>query len=422
MNAQKSERGQAIILIAIMFIVLLGFAGLAIDAGMVYSDRRNAQNAADAASLAGGARAAIFMENARLFSTNWDCTVPNAAKAMQTAVNAAIERAGNNQYVIDGEISDGNGVTVSCTNIKGVLPQRYLDITVHITTVTEATFSQFLFGGPLRSEVEAVTRVRPRVPLAEGQAIVGMNTGACFGNQNGVIIGGSSDSLINGGGIFSNGCLKGDGSKFSVTVTNGGVSYAGTATGTLGGVSPAPKPTGGVTIGEELVKLDFPNCNDPKAIKHTNEVKITNNNTLELAPGLHCFYGYPRALTMTGGEIKGEKITIFMPNSGAFAINGGLASLYAPVVSDFPAPAVPGLLIYNPQGDISITGNGDSYYQGTILAPNGDIKAAGTGSTGQTFNTQLIGLNVDISGNYSLSINFRTQENATLPTTMDLFK
>ena len=53
---KKNERGQAIVIIAVVFIVLLGFAGLAIDAGMVYSDRRNAQNAADASSLAGAAR------------------------------------------------------------------------------------------------------------------------------------------------------------------------------------------------------------------------------------------------------------------------------------------------------------------------------------------------------------------------------
>ena len=168
--------------------------------------------------------------------------------------------------------------------------------------------------------------------------------------------------------------------------------------------------------------MDRPNCDSPKAVKHLSEVKLTNKSNVELTPGLHCFYGTPRALTMTGGELKGEKVTIFMPNNGDFSINGGTASLYAPEVADNPDPAVAGLLIYNPEGDIVITGNGDSYYQGTILAPKGDIRAAGTGTTGQTFNTQLIGLNVDISGNYSLDINFRTQQNATRPTTMDLFK
>ena len=47
MVEHKSENGQAIILIIIGIVALLGFAALAIDGGMVYADRRNAQNGAD---------------------------------------------------------------------------------------------------------------------------------------------------------------------------------------------------------------------------------------------------------------------------------------------------------------------------------------------------------------------------------------
>jgi Flp pilus assembly protein TadG len=54
---KKSEVGQAMIFIVIGFIVILGFVGLAIDGGMVFSDRRHAQNAADASSLAAGGKA-----------------------------------------------------------------------------------------------------------------------------------------------------------------------------------------------------------------------------------------------------------------------------------------------------------------------------------------------------------------------------
>jgi hypothetical protein len=48
-----SESGQAIVLLAISIVVLLGFTALAVDGGMIFSDRRHAQNAADAAALAG---------------------------------------------------------------------------------------------------------------------------------------------------------------------------------------------------------------------------------------------------------------------------------------------------------------------------------------------------------------------------------
>src|SRR5258705_13459829 len=47
-----TERGQALILIALAAIGLFGIAGLVIDGGAKFSDRRHAQNAADTASLA----------------------------------------------------------------------------------------------------------------------------------------------------------------------------------------------------------------------------------------------------------------------------------------------------------------------------------------------------------------------------------
>ena len=49
----SSERGQALILIALAAIGLFGMAGLAIDGSAKFSDRRHAQNAADTAALAG---------------------------------------------------------------------------------------------------------------------------------------------------------------------------------------------------------------------------------------------------------------------------------------------------------------------------------------------------------------------------------
>jgi Flp pilus assembly protein TadG len=47
------EQGQAIVLLALIMAALLVFAALAIDGGNTYVERRRAQNAADAAALAG---------------------------------------------------------------------------------------------------------------------------------------------------------------------------------------------------------------------------------------------------------------------------------------------------------------------------------------------------------------------------------
>src|SRR6185503_21378464 len=51
MKPRSHERGQALVIIALAVVGLFGFSALAIDGSRVFSDRRNAQNAADTASL-----------------------------------------------------------------------------------------------------------------------------------------------------------------------------------------------------------------------------------------------------------------------------------------------------------------------------------------------------------------------------------
>lgn len=52
---RTAKKGQSIIIIALAMFVLLAIIGLAVDGGSTYAQRRNAQNAADAAALAAAA-------------------------------------------------------------------------------------------------------------------------------------------------------------------------------------------------------------------------------------------------------------------------------------------------------------------------------------------------------------------------------
>jgi hypothetical protein len=49
----RQDSGQTVVLVALMFTVLMGFAALGIDVGRFYSERRFVQDAVDAAALAG---------------------------------------------------------------------------------------------------------------------------------------------------------------------------------------------------------------------------------------------------------------------------------------------------------------------------------------------------------------------------------
>ncbi len=64
MKANQGEHGQAIVLIILAIVAMFGFVGLAVDGGRVFAEKRQAQNAADAAAYA-AAIAAIEEEDAR---------------------------------------------------------------------------------------------------------------------------------------------------------------------------------------------------------------------------------------------------------------------------------------------------------------------------------------------------------------------
>jgi len=163
----SSERGQTTVLLALAFITLLGFAALAIDGGMVYANRRHMQNASDAASLAGGSAVAMYLENHYVVYSDWSCSEDRVIRAQINGTNGgeitAIRSAAVNDYSIDADISDMDGVDTDCIQgiDNGSWIERYIDVKTFITSDTPTAFAHFVYNGPLRNTVEAVTRVKP---------------------------------------------------------------------------------------------------------------------------------------------------------------------------------------------------------------------------------------------------------------------
>jgi Flp pilus assembly protein TadG len=79
---KRGERGQTIVLVALSLLALLAMAALAIDVANLYIDRRQAQQAADAAALA-GAKAVVSSgyTSLRVTSTTAQASAANAATA-----------------------------------------------------------------------------------------------------------------------------------------------------------------------------------------------------------------------------------------------------------------------------------------------------------------------------------------------------
>lgn len=433
---QPSEKGQVLAFLAIALVGLLGFSALAIDGGMLYSDRRHAQNAADTSSLAGANAAAIYMRDYAVNYNSFVCGTSGTHYTELNAKNAAVHRAGSNDYVIDMDISDHHGVTTECQiEDKGSHLVKYIDVITQISRETESNFAHLVYSGKLVNEVEAVARVYPPMPLAYGHAIIALNKDGCSGNKNGVIFSGSSTTTVTGGGVWSNGCLVGNGTSFTVDVYDGGVGYAGTATGSISNINPSPQHHPN-TIPGQATEIEEPDCSGLPSRSAPNGGTVTlepgvydrikwTNGSLTLNPGLYCITGN-KGVDLQGGSISGDGVTIFL-ETGGMTVNGNVSpvDLRAPEESPDPTPAIPGILIFMAYGNdstIKLNGNSTSFYLGTIYAPDGDIYASGSSGTHPTFNTQLIGENVEVSGGATIDINFNEDENYEKPPIMDLQK
>src|SRR5215207_4017488 len=156
MKINSSEKGQALIVIALAAVALFGFAALAIDGSMVFSDRRHAQNAADTAAL-----------DAALSKTrggSWQ--------------QEGLDRATSNGYNDNGASND---VEVYNPPVDGNYAGNNEYIQVKITSHVDTVFARVIGFERLTNRVEAVARSVPGAvyPMFDGHAVVGLAPDDC---------------------------------------------------------------------------------------------------------------------------------------------------------------------------------------------------------------------------------------------------
>ncbi|HQL38261.1 MAG TPA: Tad domain-containing protein [Anaerolineaceae bacterium] len=428
----KQQKGQIIVIFAVALVVLLGFTALAIDGGMVYSDRRFSQSAADAASLAGGGAGATTLEDEGITYGNFTCTKAGVVSAREDAVDAALARAATNNILgLDDDVTDLHGVTTECVNDKSHF-DKHIDIITDVTSETATSFAHLFNGNPLVSQVEGVVRIRPRTEFAYGYAIVSTNKTACHTNDGGVDFTGGGDVHIVGGGIFSNTCLEKSNASGSIVVEGGDIGYYDGGPKKPEKFDPAPQdydaqmPDFQVPVpvcpgGEHLTQKGG------GEIGPGNYDSITmQNGALTMLPGLYCMYG---AFKITGGDLTASGVTIYIveeTGNKTFELGGnGAINISAPSDGNEVNGAIPNVLIYLKDGEdgtVKLTGNSDSFFLGMIYAPDGDIEVSGTNGTHPTFHTQLIGEYVDVGGTATIDINYTSARNLEDRPKLDMLK
>ena len=113
-RTNQAERGQALIIFVLTAAVLFGFTAMAVDVGLILHQRRQLQNAADAAALAGA------IELPQSPSLAYD-------KAQEWAENNGIDVAGGDQLDISVDPID-NSVTVRVEREEAFIFGRLLGL------------------------------------------------------------------------------------------------------------------------------------------------------------------------------------------------------------------------------------------------------------------------------------------------------
>ena len=415
----RNERGQALIIITFAIIGLIGLTGLTVDGGMAYSDRRQAQNAADSAAFA----AAL----AHVRGTDLEQTAQNIATT--------------NGYDDNGVSND---VSISWVDSpSGVCPvgtTDNLDITVDIVSHIDTTFAAVVGIRQMTNTVTATTRVCGVyiAPIFGGNAIVSLNDG----NSPCAYFSGDSNSAkwtITGGGLFSNGCAE---SKNSNSVDLDDDQCVSTVDNSATGFDSGDVCSGNASpYDSEYVDSIMPAnpCDgDPGDIGVTPTAAQLDGT----APFTNDVYCIDNMDALDGNDVVLENATLYVTDNDfdlKFAGGGGFSgtptntgeySSYSIIVADNGSPCPD----FTPPGNIDAQvmeyrGNGSGVLYGTILAPTACIDLRGNAGSGSNddpliVNSQIIAWNVSSNGNATVTVNYVDDQNRRDPVdpTLQLLK
>jgi hypothetical protein len=401
---RPARRGTVTILAALCLIVIMGFAALAVDAGLLHHERRAAQAAADAAALAAASN--LFAN----YRTNQGAD-PSGAAANEAKAAAAA----------DGYNNDGttNTVVVNIPPLSGDHVGQAGYAEVIITQHQQRAFSAVWSNAAVTVKARAVARGQ-WVPTNNGIIVLDPSSSGAL-TDNGGGAGAATGRIIVNSSSPSGAIVTGGGSLTAPTFvlsgtpgwsTSGGGTFSGTI---LSGQVPTPDP---------LAFLPEPDTSGLTVQSH-NQVKLQNQGSLSLQPGV-----YKGGINVTGGDLTLAPGIYYM-DGGGFSFSG-TGNLTASGVMIVNAPAATS----SNNDVVSITGNGvinlspmttgiyagislwqtrtstntltvsgggaGSSLTGTFYAQHGTLKVSGGNAVG--VGSQYISYDLDITGSAAMSV------------------
>lgn len=399
----KQERGQVLMLVAVLLTGLLGLVGLVVDAGHFYAERRQVQNAADQAALAADR---ILFENG----------------TSSAAVSAALDYAQANGY-------EASQVTVYIPPLSGehVGDAKYVEVIINEQPQT--LFIHVLAGG---GDVQG-RGVAGFVLYPEPYAIIVLDPDDCaaFRQQ------GNATLNVSGGGVMVNSNCPAD-ALSKIGAGNINVDYSidvhgGSSVGGSGSVSPSPE-TVPWTVSDPLASLvppprgaPAPGSTGTAAVPKT--WKHTGSSSLTLQPGT--YYGgfegncsctitlQPGIYIMSGGGFNkagstnfvGDEVMIYVTTNPENPIGDGAPKPFdlegsgALDLSPMTTGTYYGITLWQDEAittNFKMRGSND-LLSGLVYAPGAQLDISGDSDFGTI---QLVVNTFSLSGNAPLNLTY----------------
>lgn len=441
-TGKTSERGQAIIVIALAMVGLLAIVGLAIDGSVKFSDQRNAQNAADTAAIA-AALAKVDAVTAGESNSPPECPPSSGTPSVVCAVTltAGLDRAASNGY--DNNLTT-NTVEVHSPPISGYYSGNDEYVQVIITSTLNTTFSRVIGVNQMQNVVQAVALTDSGGPSFDGATVVSLNPSPKCGNGS-VLVGGSGTVTLNGGGLFVNSsasCGFKEPNCTNFVINGGGISSAGSpieVNKCHGSAIPTDATQAQFSIPDDIFIPARPSVCDTKTpvgsfLKTGTDTytiypgyynvfpPISNKKyDLTMSPGIYCIDGNVK---WTGGTFKsltGSGVTLYITSGHSFDMSGGVLNLSATTSGTYAGYLI--VLDGTPSSieDCTINGGGGGMISGSVLAPYCNITVNGNSGT-DAYSSQVIGYDVKLNGNNTLNLTYDPSKVAQDPKRVGLIR
>lgn len=390
----SADQGGAIaVMFALMLPLIIGFAGLGIDAGLWYKDHRSMQTAADAAAVSAAIERTFGATSAEMLSTA-------TTEATRNGFDASADTISVNNPPTSGAFSG------------------------------DSSYVQVIINHPLSTYLSSAFSSNPTSKTTAVATTTG-DSDACVLSLAST---GSGGIYMNGAGSTVNmaGCgvvANSDDETQAVHIQNGTFSADcvwahGGIDGTIATSSDCTKQSGVATVTDPYEDLTVPSYNAcdetggttaSGTVINTGTKVICGNwtfdGTVDLEPGIYIVSC--GSITINGGAIvTGDDVTIILSkktsvdsctgnNYGKVTINGGAnVTLSAVDTDDDPYEGV--LFFQDPAAgsskDFTLNGGSTTELSGAVYVPNNDISFSGGNDTGASGCLMLVAQTVSFSG------------------------